>query len=1310
MMEDAPSLRPTRKSDPSFVNESHTDQQQATASQLPWAQSAQQAPLPAPPQAQAEPAPAQAAEANPSSEEADRQIQAGLEAWAQQMEIYTGPDAMLDFNPVDYVHIDFTDANSSGVAQLFMGRKTRLSTILRDKSKLEAGMVAARALRTKIYELASGHGLDAGYFVAGTASWLSHDVKEKGMVGEKRFIAPILMAPLAISPHPSSEDFEIQLTGPAMLNPAMVRQIKKEYGVDLGQMDVAQLANSMRKLDPEPVIERMRASTGAIPGMTIRSTYFISTLADLKESTGQLTATSQTQLVQDVAQLMLNPLAQPAIKPLTNSRIPLDFRDPEEDLLILDADQQAQEVLDYAQLGRSMTVLTPPGSDQLGTALNLASTLINQGKSVLVVGEKRSTLSAFQQLLEAKQVDNLTYNLLAEKDAESQRQDFIAAIVRNEQAPAPNLRSIRDEIIETRSKLRNHTDSLRFTESRWGCSVYEALQTLAALTAQEPAPSTSVRLTRPSMDVLVDRQETRTKLERLAALGAFRPSTRASAWYRAKLVNQEETKAAHQLALDINHSLETVSRLMATLAQESGLGPASSLADWGQQLDLLIRIRQSLTSFKAQIFERPVTDLIAATASGAWRREKGVEMSSIQRSRLRKAAKEYILPGVSIADLHQTLFVIQGQREEWLGWASSQTVPSIPANLDEVTSAYQELTSQLTGLAIVLEDSPAGTNFLEAPLTQLRKRILALVEDEALLHSLPERVDLTQQMLDLGLGDLLDDFYERQLPADQLAAELELAWWQTALEMMLSSQELDILDAQALRDLEARFRRADYSYLAAGPARLQARVADLWKETISREESAAAYLRSQLRSHQFNLQELLTHAPSMASTLLPLWISSPFSLTRTVPASMRFDAAILLDAESTPLAANLPALMRAQQVIALGDPNSGSPAPFMVSALARNTPLPRQQKIVSTFEGLSRVLPSTQLTLVTRALDPALFGYLKEHFYGGQLETYPWAREYQPGNQALTVEYVDVTGRVSDNASLDSPSLEVERVAQMVIEHAYRQPDLTLAVVTTSTRHAQRIAEAVRQLINRYPQFAPFFAAGQEAFRVVDLSRAGDLERDVIIFALGAGKTAQGASHHFGLLSEKQGRQKFVLATTRARQQTRLVTCLQPEDLDPQRLEEGAFDIYRLLLAYRKEQEARAQAAQVKPLTEQVPANDFLHRAELDALDMGDWLLNDLIRRLHPYPLTMEESSNPLLSLILTRKGEEGSQVRPLALISDGSDAYAALTVRMRSRLVPELLTRTGWNQLTCWTIEVFSDPLALVERSRTELGLGDRD
>lgn len=1261
---------------------------------------------------------------HPHSSDDDAEVRAGLEAWAEQMEIYTGPDAMLDFNEVDYVHIDLTDANSSGVAQMFMGRKTRLSTILRDKDKREAGMVAARALRTKIFELSVEHGLDAGYFVAGTASWLSHDVREDGMVSEKRFIAPILMAPLSITPHPNGDDFEVKLTGAAQLNPAMVRQIKKEYGVDLGTMDVAQLANSMRKLDPEPVIERMRISTAGVPGMTIRSNYFISTFADLKESTGELPATAHTDLVREVARLKLNPLEKPFVAPIQNTREPVDTRDLSSDLLIFDADSAQQEVIDLANLGHSFTVTCAPGTDQLRTAINVAASLMNEGKSVLMVGEKRSTLADVRELVEQAGLDDLCFDVLSEKDDEANRNEFIQAVIRNENSAVPNLSKTFTELEETRAKLRGHTQSLRFTESRWGCSVYETLQTLAALTAQHPAPSTHVRLDRSTMDALTQRSATAQKLQRLAQLGGFDPSTRTSAWHRAKLVNTDETAAAHELAQNLSESLASLRAKMRLMADEAGIQEGATMEQWNAQLDLCERIADTLTRFRPDIFDRPVTDLIAATATGSWRREHGVDMSSMQRSRLRKVAKEYILPGVSIGDVHEQLFVVQSQREEWMRWVTDQRVPTVPNNLGELQAAYLRLQEEFVGLAIVLEDSPQGTDFNKTELSVLENRLAALINEEKLLHTLPERVDLLTELQDAGLTELLRDIYERQVPEDALAAELELAWWQTALEMMLQSHEIEILDGATLRDLETTFRRADYSFVSSGSARLHSNLAKLWKQRIESDEHGAAYLRSQLRSHRFELMQLLEQAGAMATSLLPLWLTSPFALSRSVPTTMRFDAVILLDAESTPLAANLPALTRAEQVIALGDPHSGFPTPFMVSAVTRNLPAPKQQSMVSTFDALSQTLPSRSLAMVNKALDRALFTYLNEHFYENKLISYPWGEDITDGAQALTIEVVKTEGKISDNANLDSPSPEVQRAAELVIEHAYHTPQQSLAVVTATPRHAQRIAAAVRDLLIQYPQFASFFAPGEEPFRVVDLTRAVDIERDVIIFALGAGKTSRGASHHFGALSERGGRQKFVLALTRARHLTRMLTCLTPEDLDPQRLEQGAFDIYRLLLAYRKDRDAKAAQALTAPITDKLPVNEFLRHDDLDAIDMGDWLLSDLVRRLGAQGVTLHEVDNNVMSLVLTgdneslvagavasprarkQTGEVTTRRVPLAVISDGTDAYAKMSVRERTRLLPELLARTGWNHMTGWTIEVFTDPETVVKRMSRYVGV----
>ncbi|GGH60186.1 DEAD/DEAH box helicase [Rothia aerolata] len=1255
-------------------------------------------------------------------------LQAGLDAWSQQMDFYTGPDALLDFNQVDYVHIDITESNPSGLAQLMMGRKTRLSTILNDRAKFDAGMVAAHALRSKIFELETHHGLSAGYFAAGTASWLSRDIHGRAGASEKRFIAPILLAPVTITPHPNSKDFEIRLAGDAKLNPAMVRQLKKEFGVDLSTLDVAQLANSMSKLDPEPVIDRMRTSVGHLPGMMIQAKYLISTFADLKENTAALPEESFTPLVRNLARLA-DPSSEPVFPEayIKNSALPLDDRQPEHETLIFDADSSAQEIIDLATTGHSLVVTAATGTDPLRTATNIASSLISRGKSVMVVGEKSSTLKEFSQLLESKKLEDLSFSLLEDHTSEELRRLMISAIVRNEQVAEPNMRPVWEQLVEVRSKLANHTSSLMFTESRWGCSVYESLQTLAALTAQDDAPNTSVRLSRDVMDALVERGETAEQLKRLAHLAGFKSSTRFSPWRGAKLVNDEETAAAHALVLSLLENLDRMVSALQQMCQLTGMRLGRTLEDWEQQLDLLTRMHSTLTRFRPDVYDRPVTDLIAATASGSWRREHGIEMSSIQRSRLRKAAKEYILPGVHISDLHEYLLVIQGEREEWIDWAESPREPQIPENLQELRDQLAELVQEFSGLQLVLEDSPEGADFLQTDFSAIKRRLQALRDDRYLLTTLPERVELERSLVTAGLGELMSDLRARQVSEEKVGAELELAWWQTALEMMLSADEIEILDGDTLRDLESSFRRLDTAHMESAPARLHAAVGRTWRTRIDRDSESANYLKSQLRGHNFDFTAVLNRAPSMATALYPLWVASPFSLTRHLGAStLRFDAVILLDSETTPLAANLPAITRADQVVAMGDPHSGFPAPFVVSALKKSVTLD-EEPIESTYSALAKILPSRSLSLlVDHAVDPAVFNYLNRNFYGGALRSFPWAEEISDDVSSFIAEYIDTTGKVSDNSNLDSPGVEVSRVAQRVLEHAYKNPNQSLAVVTASVRHARRIAEEVRNLLPQYPQIAPFFSgSAREPFRVVDLSRASGLERDVIIFSLGTGKGRQGmVNHSMGQLSEEHGREYFVLGMTRARHLTRFMACVQPDDLDPNLLENGALDIYRLLREHESYQQ-RKYAEQSSVLNETMPANEFLENTEVAAVDMGDWLLNDMVARLNERGIHLRAHDNEEISLIassenqslmagstpsprLRKMGTGGSTELnfPLAATSDGSPAFTGLSVRERTRLIPDYLARTGWNYMTLWTIEVFSNPEAVADRMALFLGM----
>ena len=1228
-----------------------------------------------------------------------------LRAWTQQMDAYTGPDTLLDFNQVDNVCIDLTEANSSGQAQLLMQRPTRLSTMIHQNTPAyDRAVRSARALRTKIHELSVGHGLDAAYLAAGTASWLADPVAD----GLRRFIAPVLLAPVTVKLRPDHKDFELHIVGPAHLNPALVRRLREDHGVELTTAEMSRLAYGTRKLDPAPVLETLRQLAVEVPGMHVEHQLVVSTFADLHERPADEHVVARTRLVQDLARLKNSEVGKlPVVHTLTNDAPALDQRDPADELLLTDLDANQQEVVDLAEQGKTFVVGTPVGTAAVDTVVSTVGALVHRGRSVLVLGESRTTLAAFNRAWNRTGLDSLVLPLGSHLSPDDVAERLVRAVARNERTQEPHTEPIREALQRTREQLRVHEESLHTRRPRWQASPYEAMQALAELTARDPGPQTTVRFRRSVLDAVSHRGEVRRQLQRAAALGAFDPATLAGPWHGARLVNDDEARQAHDLAKSLLLELTTLSTAMRHVLGVSGLRVGSTIAEWEQQLELVIDVGNSLRHLTPDIYDRPVTDLIAATASASWRRDHEIELSGLQRSRLRKAAKEYIRPGVHLSDLHAALVKVQSERDRWRQWATTLEQPAVSDRAEETLRTHRRFREDLEGLAIALEGSVTAARLETATVDELQVILDELINDEAHLSTLPERTVLLEDLRARGLGEFLADLESRGVPAEQVDDELELAWWQSVLEAMISGDDFVAMpDGSQLRRTESAFRRADSAHIAAAPARLEHELATRWARDAKRFPREARTLRDMLRSGRARTEEL-DRVQRLTPSLVPVWTASPLVLTATLGDEQAVDAVVILDAESTPLAATLPAVVKAEQVIAFGDPHAGGPQPFTVAprVSARDTPQPVTE-VDSAFETLSRVVDSRSLTSVRRPMDPRLFSYLNEAFYDGALTRVPYASELMGATTGLSAEYVvDGVGVLTAGSEgVQAPAAEVQRTVDLVFAHAARHPERSLAVVTASAMHAARVAQAVQRRLRESGESAEFFAPGHESFRVVELHRAAGIERDTVIFSLGFGRTTSGRSTpQLGSLSERDGRQAFVRGMTRSRRHTHIVTSIHPKDTELRRLQHGAKDMYHMLEVLFGEETTSERAP--------APVDD--PGAATDAL------VADLARRLraagatvhtgyaHAVDMAAHADAESLSAGAVLHRGDDDAPVRiPVALQSDGSDRSRALSVRERSRLIPQHLERAGWNYVSLWSVEVFTDPQTVAGLVQRYLGL----
>ena len=177
-----------------------------------------------------------------------------------------------------------------------------------------------------------------------------------------------------------------------------------------------------------------------------------------------------------------------------------------------------------------------------------------------------------------------------------------------------------------------------------------------------------------------------------AKLGEFRYGPGDSAWYGARFANGEEAQRAHALAQKLHG--EELPRLLVRAQQLIGstrMRPFETVGELGVYLKLLTDIRDTLDRFVPAVFDRSLSELIVATAP----RRDAPEMSSANRRRLKKLAKEYVRPGMHVGDLHEALGAVQRQRIMWQRFVVAGVVPEVPVGISDVAVAWQQVSADL---------------------------------------------------------------------------------------------------------------------------------------------------------------------------------------------------------------------------------------------------------------------------------------------------------------------------------------------------------------------------------------------------------------------------------------------------------------------------------------------------------------------------------------------------------------------------------------------------------------------------------------
>lgn len=1228
-------------------------------------------------------------------------VDAAVTAWRAALVDEAGGSARSDIDLLADAALDLTAAHPSGMAQLFAGRPTKLSNLVRDAGALATARRRARAVADRAGTAAQQYGLAPTALAIGVATWTLHPAPEQvddmaalaaatsaagpavpaDVLDPPRTVrVPVLLRPIQVVPRGSAHsDYELTLEPTVEVNPVLARALRAR-GALLDPATLAASTFSDGGFDPRGALDRLAALGEAVlKGFELTDRRVVGTFVHpgqvLVDDLDALAGLLERHEV--VAALAGAPDATAALR-VTVPQAPVGDRDLAAERGVGDLDDAQRHVLDVVASGAHVFVDAPSGADVAGTVAGIVAETAAAGKTVLYVpGSRRGTV-ALREALDRNGLDDL---LLDVPTGPSWRIDVARRLLSAMTLAAPDvdvdeLSQLCDQTTDLRDRLAGYVDAMHQVRAPWGVSAFDALQHLAALTSTRPVPRTTARLSAEAVCVIdaERRAELGADLSRAARLGAFLVRPVDTAWYGADLHTDIDAEVAlTRVERLLEDSLPALTARAAQIYEETGLTPATSLDDWASQLAMLGDVRDSLDVFRPEVFERDPADLVAATAPKAWRSSRRIEMGLWTRRRLRHQARDLVRPGRPVDDLHTALVQAQVRRDAWSAQCPSGGWPRLPTGFELVEDEFAAVRRDVEALEKVLSDDRPRLSGLS--MDHLVDRLTLLRFDAPSLNGLPERTTLLAKAEAAGLGPLIEDLRARQVAPDLAAPEVELAWWATVFELILSQDPaLAGYDGAALEVLSERYAQVDRALVGTrAPVLLHEVVTELQARLRRHRAQGEALFVELVEESLGTLRDTVERYPEVTRHLRPVVAASPLLVPAVAPAARQVDLVVLDAAGHLSTAVAVPALARGRQVVVVGDARCASR---------------------SALRELAEVLPMVALRADVSRRDPHLTAFLAAHGYAGVLTPVPL-----PDSAPLVALYeVDGTGMPDASGIVDSTQVEVDQVVDLVLAHAREHGDESLAVVTVTARHADAVRDAVDAQVRRNPTLSTFFDARRaEPFVVVDLPNVAGLTRDTVVLSLGLGRTPhRRVLHSFGAVSADGGDALLLDALGSARHRLDVVSCFGKPDLDPHRLRGGGPRLLADLLDFARHR------------------GDGLVEVDRDTVgdDAGaptagaDPLLMDIGERLWQHGLDVElDHGLPGGMRIPLVVGHPSLPGRFLVAVLTDDEAYVAEpSVRTRDRLSADRLRALGWTVVRIWSAAAFLDPQAEVDRVRRAL------
>lgn len=453
-------------------------------------------------------------------------------------------------------------------------------------------------------------------------------------------------------------------------------------------------------------------------------------------------------------------------------------------------------------------------------------------------------------------------------------------------------------------------------------------------------------------------------------------------------------------------------------------------------------------------------------------------------------------------------------------------------------------------------------------------------------------------------------------------------------------------------------------------AKLSGNIPDL--DVVTPKSPAATIKREyQKKRKQMPVRMLLQTMPDFIQTLKPCFLMSPLSVS-TYLDNVTFDLVVFDEASQIFPEDAIGAIYRAKQAVVVGDTKQMPPSNFFKSA--SNDESDSYEESINDYESILDICATCFsehcLKWHYRSKTESLIGYSNEHFYGGQLVSFPSTIK---DKEDFGVEFI-YTKDGTFNRNTKSNKIEAQKTAELVIEHYKKyQNTKSLGVVAFSITQQEEIENALDKLKQKNKDLEEYFNNSEEPFFIKNLETVQGDERDSIFLSVGYAKDESGKFYHnFGPLNQVGGERRLNVAITRAKENVKVIASIRHTDIDLDRTSSLGAELLKTYLYYAENNSKVAlKISAINNTTDfEKEVAEFIKSRGYD-VEMNVGYSQDKIDIAVKYPDKEEYA---------------------IAIECDGNTYRNSKSTRDRDRLRREVLERCGWTYYRLWSTEWYKN------------------